>query len=236
MSADTIFIALLMGLTGSLHCAGMCGAIMWAMPFYSFKGGKRMLAFGLYHLLRITAYAVMAMVLFSFRDLFNPGLQRIISIVLGVLLLVAGMISFFPGRILKGVSLPWAGIIERQLSAFVGHPHMGKIAVSGLLNGLLPCGLVYMALSASMSLSSPLQVLSFMYAFGAGTVPILAAIVFLRSRPSLQWPGMRRLAPVVVLFFGCVFVLRGLNLGIPYLSPKLGTVKGELVHSCCHKK
>lgn len=225
-----------MGITGSLHCAGMCGAIMWAMPFYSFSGAKKIVAFLLYHFMRISAYAAMALILFSFRDLFKPGIQQIISVALGVLLLVAGIISFLPGKTLDRFSLPWSGYVKRQLSSFVGQPDLGKIAVSGLLNGLLPCGLVYMALSGCVALASKQQVLGYMYAFGAGTVPMLAAIVFLRTRISLRPLAVRKLVPVTMFFFGCLFVMRGLNLGIPYLSPKVETVKGKVVHSCCHKK
>lgn len=233
---NTLIIAFLMGVTGSLHCAGMCGAIMWAMPFYSFAGVRKAVAFLLYHFMRISAYAAMALVLFSFRDLFKPGVQQMISVVLGVLLLVAGIVSFLPGKMLEHFSLPWSGYVKKQLGAFVGHPSLGKIAISGLLNGLLPCGLVYMALSGCLSLSSKMQVMGYVYAFGAGTVPMLAAIVFLRTRISLKPLAIRKMVPVTVFFFGCLFVLRGLNLGIPYLSPKVETVKGKVVHSCCHKK
>jgi uncharacterized protein len=233
---DTLAIAFLMGVTGSLHCAGMCGAIMWAMPFYSFQGARKVMAFALYHVLRISAYAGMASLLFSFHQLFRPGIQQIISVTLGIMLLIAGSLSFLPGRYSGNLSLPWAGFVKKQLSNFVGQPHLGKIAVSGLLNGLLPCGLVYMALSASTALSSPAHVLCFMYAFGAGTVPVLALIVFLRNRAFFKWTGMRKLAPITVFFFGLLFVLRGLNLGIPYLSPKVESSNGKIVHSCCHKK
>lgn len=233
---NTLLIALLMGLTGSLHCAGMCGAIMWAMPFYAFSGAKKILAFGLYHLMRITAYTLMGIVLFSFRQLFHPGIQQVISITLGSMLLLAGLFSFISVSILPGYSLPWSAFVKKQLAAFAGHPHLGKIAVSGLLNGFLPCGLVYMALTACLSLSTPLQVVAFVYVFGIGTLPMLASIVFLRSKISLRGASIRKLVPVTVFCLGFLFVLRGLNLGIPYISPKVAAVNGKITHSCCQKK
>ncbi|NDC41090.1 MAG: sulfite exporter TauE/SafE family protein [Chitinophagia bacterium] len=185
--------------------------------------------------MRISAYAGMALFLFSFRDLFQPGIQQVISIGLGVLLLAAGIISFLPAMGTT-ISLPWAGFVKKQLAVFVGEAHMGKIAVSGFLNGLLPCGLVYVALSGSTQLHSPTQVIAYMYAFGAGTIPVLASIVFLRSKILLHMGGIRKLVPVVVFVFGCLFVVRGMNLGVPYLSPKVTAEKGCITHSCCHKK
>ena len=233
---SALLIAFLMGVTGSLHCAGMCGAIMWAMPFYAFKGARKLVAFGMYHFMRISAYAGMGLILYSFRELFHPGIQQAVSVILGIILLLAGILSFLPGRFTSGVSLPWSGFVQKQLALFVGNPNLGKIAISGFLNGMLPCGLVYMALTGSLSSGSPAQVVAFIFAFGAGTLPMLASIVFLRSRLSLRSATVRKLVPVTIFCFGLLFVIRGLNLGIPYLSPSVEASNGKIVHSCCHKK
>ncbi len=223
-----------MGLTGSLHCAGMCGPIMWIMPFQLYKGSTKVLALALYHFGRISVYALMAAVLYSFRGLFRPAIQQYISITMGVILLVVGIVSFFSSYL--RVKLPWEDFVKKQLGNVISRPGLGTIAVAGMLNGLLPCGLVYMALSASVTAESMGQALLMLYGFGLGTLPMLLGITLLKSRLSiLRASYFRRLVPVTVFFFGCLFLLRGLNLGIPYLSPKVA-VSNHGIHSCCHKK
>ena len=228
-------IAIIMGLTGSLHCAGMCGPIMLFLPFHHFTGTRKIAAVASYHFARITVYAVMALIIYSFREIFNPKLQQYISIILGSMLLVAGIMAFFPmnKRIIK---LPWTGFAKRQLSRFIGNPGFPSIMASGLLNGMLPCGLVYMMLSAVLVLHTPFQVISFAYLFGLGTLPVLVSIIIFRNRfHSRKWFAFTKFTPLIVFSFGCLFLLRGLNLGIPYLSPKVQIVNGQ-IHSCCHKK
>ena len=229
-------VALLMGFTGSLHCAGMCGPIMMFLPFHQFKGARKVAAIGLYHLARISVYALMAFIIYSFRDSFNPRIQQYISIGLGSLLLAAGIATFIPLGLKLQIKLPWAEFTKRMLSKFIGQPDMPSIAMSGMLNGMLPCGLVYMMLSAVMVLHSPLEAVSFAYFFGIGTTPMLVSIILFRSKLNFgRANAFKALTPIFVFGFGCLFLLRGLNLDIPYLSPKVQVTNGE-IHSCCHKK
>ena len=235
MTSLTYTMALLMGFTGSLHCAGMCGPIVWVMPFQVFKGFKKALALGLYHAGRISVYALLAVILHSFRSLFDPKLQQTISILLGALLLVVGILSFVPNHSVK-FKLPWAEYVKKQLGRVIGRPGLGMLALSGILNGLLPCGLVYMALSASLSAGTAEQAASLMYFFGLGTLPMLVSISLLKTRLSFVRSGhIRKLVPVVVFCFGCLFILRGMNLDIPYLSPKVTVTQHEIKSCCSHK-
>jgi sulfite exporter TauE/SafE len=236
MSTLTFTMALLMGFTGSLHCAGMCGPIMWVLPFQLFTGYRKILALTLYHAGRISVYALLGIILHSFRSLFEPRLQQYVSVALGISLLIIGILSFLPNNSLK-LNMPWAAYVKKHLGRVVGRPHMGMITLSGILNGLLPCGLVYMALSASVTATSPAQSALMMYAFGLGTMPMLLSITLLKARLSfLKTNHIRKMIPVVVFSFGCLFVLRGMNLGIPYLSPKVVVSCHEIKSSCCHKK
>lgn len=229
-----ITMALLMGLTGSLHCAGMCGPIIWVMPFQRLSGFKKWLGIGLYHIGRISVYAALAAVLFSFKSLFDPQVQQYISVVLGGALLILGIMSFFPTRV--NISFPWGGWVQRKLSQFMAHPNVGALLITGMLNGLLPCGLVYMALSAAVVTPTVEKAVVFMYVFGAGTVPMLVALTMIKDRAKLlQAAHFRKFVPVVMLFFGSLFVLRGMNLGIPYLSPKITMEQNEVKAECCHK-
>lgn len=236
MNTLTYTMALLMGFTGSLHCAGMCGPIVWVMPFQVFSGVKKALALGLYHLGRISVYAMLAAILHSFRSLFNPQIQQYISIILGALLLVIGILTFIPNHTAK-LKLPWAELVKKQLGHVIGRPGLGMITLAGVLNGLLPCGLVYMALSASLTSATAPQAVAMMYVFGIGTLPMLLSITLLKNKLSLlRTAHVRKLVPVIVFAFGGLFLLRGMNLGIPYLSPKVVVAQGEIRSCCCHKK
>ncbi len=241
MNTVTYSMAFLMGFTLSLHCAGMCGPIMLVLPFQLFKGVKKWFAIGLYHLGRVSVYAALAIVLHSFRSLFEPKVQQYISIGLGSLLLIIGMVTFFPNHTLK-MNMPWTGLVKKQLGKFMGNPGLGAITMAGVLNGLLPCGLVYVALSASLSAATTPQAAMFMYVFGLGTMPILLTITilskssfFINKLAFIRMGAVKKLVPVMMFVFGCIFVLRGLNLGIPYLSPKV-EVTGKVIKSCCCHK
>ncbi len=235
MSSFTLTMAFLMGLTGSLHCAGMCGPIIWVMPFGSFQGAKKWTGIALYHVARISVYALMAIVLYSFKSLFHPQWQQYISIGLGVSLLLVGLVSFIPSQQLQ-LSLPWAGLVKRNLGRFVGNPGLFSITMAGLLNGLLPCGLEYMALSSTVTAPSAAHAAILMYIFGAGTMPMLIGITMFRHKASfLRIHQVKKLVPVMMFAFGALFVLRGMNLGIPYLSPKVTMEHQQVKASCCHK-
>ncbi len=236
MNALTYTMLLLMGFTGSLHCAGMCGPIVWIMPFQAFNGLKKAAALALYHAGRISVYAVMAVILHSFKNLFDPKVQQYISIALGVTLLVVGLLTFIPNHYAK-LSLPWAGVVKKQLGNIIGRPGLSTLLMTGILNGLLPCGLVYMALSSTLASTSSWQSAAMMYVFGLGTLPMLISITLLKSKLNfIRTPNMRKMVPILVFSFGFLFVLRGMNLGIPYLSPKVAVEAHGIKSSCCHKK
>jgi sulfite exporter TauE/SafE len=236
MSTLSLTMALLMGITGSLHCVGMCGPIIWIMPFHAYSGLKKALALALYHTGRISVYAGLAVLLHSFRSFFNPHIQQYVSVAMGCVLLVVGILSFIPNHVAK-FDLPWAAAVKKALGRTVGRPHLGAIGLAGTLNGLLPCGLVYMALSATMAAPSALQAAGLMYVFGVGTMPMLVAITLLKGKANfIRKMQVKKLVPVVVFVFGCLFVLRGMNLGVPYLSPKVTVEKSAIKSCCCHKK
>jgi sulfite exporter TauE/SafE len=236
MTAQTLTMALLMGLTGSLHCAGMCGPIIWVMSFHFMSGFRKWTAILLYHLGRVSVYALLGLLLYSVRSLFKPGIQQYISIALGGLLVLAGILSFLPGHLFR-TQLPWTNFLRKGVGRFIGNPQPGALFIAGILNGLLPCGMVYMALSAAVVAPDRLMAIAAMYAFGLGTIPMLVAVTVLRHKTGLLRSGrIKKLAPLTMFLFGVLFVIRGMNLGIPYFSPKIEVTKHEVKSSCCHKK
>jgi sulfite exporter TauE/SafE len=232
MQTFTFIMALTMGLAGSLHCAGMCGPIMWVMPFQAMQGMRKWLTIALYHTGRISVYAGMGVLLYSFRSSFTPQLQQYISIGTGALLLVAGLLSFIPG---KGIRLPWGNFVRNHLGHFLSKPTPMHMLMAGVLNGLLPCGLVYMALAAAINAPSVGEAAALMYVFGAGTLPVLISITLLKQKllPA-RVTVFRKYLPVVMFCMGALFILRGMNLGIPYISPAID-IQTNTLSGCCQR-
>jgi sulfite exporter TauE/SafE len=233
MDQVTLWTALSMGFLGSLHCAGMCGPIMLILPFQFLSSWKKVLAIALYHFGRISVYAAMGLLLHSFKSIFHPQWQQYISIALGSILLVGGILTFFPAGT-KLLQFPWLGFVKRQSMKVIGRPEPGSLFMAGLLNGLLPCGLVYMALSLAATATSTASAVLSMYVFGMGTMPMLLAITLLKGRIRFfQASSIRKFVPAMMLVLGCLFLLRGMNLGISYLSPAITETKQGVKASCC---
>jgi sulfite exporter TauE/SafE len=239
MNAALLLTALVMGLAGSLHCAGMCGPIVWMMPFQQYCGMRKVWSIALYHFGRISAYALLGMALFALKEMFHPRWQQYVSVAAGVVLLALGLLYFLPQAGLR-IRLPWTGAVTAGLGKVLANRRPGWLLAAGALNGLLPCGMVYMALAAAVTTNNGWQAAGLMYAFGAGTAPMMIAITLLRGRLRLPGLSLRKWTPAIMLLFGCIFVLRGANLGIPYLSPKVAlhhetTATPAPKMSCCHK-
>jgi sulfite exporter TauE/SafE len=90
----------------------------------------------------------------------------------------------------------------------------------GFLNGFLPCGLVYMALVGAMAMASAPMGALYMMVFGLGTLPLMSGAALMGKLFKTKLPAVRRLIPVFVVIIGLLFILRGMGLGIPYVSPR----------------
>lgn len=224
--------AFLLGLAGSLHCAGMCGPLALALPAAgNSASGFFVGRFG-YNLGRILTYCVLGLVFgLVGRTLWLAGVQRWLSIGLGALLL-AGLLASRRLALWR----PVTGLVTQlktPMSALLRRRSFAALAVLGLCNGLLPCGLVYVAGAGAMAAGGILAGALYMAAFGAGTMPMMLAIglsgklVPLSLRLKLQSKAI----PIAVLLLATLLILRGMSLGIPYLSPDLSAAGG----SCCHR-
>lgn len=227
---------LVLGLLGSLHCVGMCGPIAFLLPVSRDNNKLRLIQIGSYHLGRFTAYALLGL-LFGFlgKGLSLFGIQQYISIIAGVLLLAAVAI---PQRILFKYSLskPIAlaiGKLKSSMAAALKSKRPDTFLTLGLLNGFLPCGLVYMAVFGSLALANPWQGSLYMALFGLGTLPLMTGAIYAGNflNKAIQH-RIRKAIPVLVAVVACLFILRGLGLGIPYVSPKAISPKIEAKMEC----
>jgi uncharacterized protein len=215
-----------MGIAGSLHCVGMCGPIAMALPLHHKSGLQKLVGTLLYNAGRITTYAAGGLAFgWIGRSLQFFAWQQKISILLGITIL-----TFLLGPLIwKGKSLH--PLISNKmfqlrsiLSSLLNNPRPTALYTTGLLNGLLPCGLVYMALTGAAITGNGMDGAAFMAAFGTGTVPAMLATGYLG-----QWIKqplrlkLRKIYPALMALMALLLILRGLNLGIPMLSPKLNT-------------
>ncbi|RTQ53302.1 sulfite exporter TauE/SafE family protein [Hymenobacter gummosus] len=213
------------GLLGSFHCVGMCGAIALALPGAGQPRGRYVLGRVLYHLGRLSTYTALgAGAGLLGQSLQLAGWQQGLSIVSGLLiLLLVALPEAYTGRAAAAVGLDkLLARLKNALAYFFQRPALGALYMSGVLNGLLPCGLVYLALAGALSVPGPGGAAAYMALFGLGTLPLMLALSLTGQLVPLRWrTRLRRAVPVVAVVMAGLFILRGLGLGLPYLSPQL---------------
>jgi sulfite exporter TauE/SafE len=232
-----IVSGLIMGLVGSLHCLGMCGPIAIAIPARSDNKLTIIIDSLLYNFGRVVTYMVMGLIVGLLGSTISlAGYQEIISIVAGALLLIIVIIPRKWEVAIGNISFIKAGS-DKLMKAFrsiLGKKSMGSLFAIGLLNGLLPCGLVYAALIAALAFGSVLGSITFMMFFGIGTVPMLAVVFSIKGMLSVEIRRkINKLIPVGIAIVAIILILRGMSLGIPYISPVLPD-QVEQKTECCH--
>ncbi len=226
----------IIGLFGSFHCIGMCGPIALALP----TGGGNIL-FGriLHNFGRIVTYSALG---FLFGLLGNRialfGLQQILSISLGVIILAVAVLPYkYKSAIISGTGFYKAfNVVKSSMGSLLKKHNKLSLLGIGVVNGLLPCGFVYMGLTGATALGDAYKGMLFMAMFGLGTVPVMLGATMLGSIVNFKIrTRLMKMVPVFTVILAAIFIMRGLNLGIPYLSPKLTdkmtSVKEEII---CH--
>lgn len=235
MNTALIISAITIGFLGSFHCIGMCGAIALSLPVQNLQGWKKSAGIILYNLGRIVTYALLGGLLGSIGNAFNLwGWQQAISIALGTLLVIACIVAISNSRIGKQGKWMnvWSEKIINLLAPLFKSKKVGTPFFIGLLNGLLPCGLVYMAIAGAVATHHTLDGMLFMASFGLGTAPIMIAACYSGQFIPIKWRNyLRKATPIIMGSMGLILVLRGANLNIPYLSPVME--QGHV--SCCHR-
>ena len=236
---EFLLAALTLGFLGSFHCVGMCGPIALALPVDHSHPAKRILGTLSYNLGRILTYGAMG-ALFGLlgKGFVMAGYQQWLSLGLGVAILVDVLWpkSFSTSTPLLQPLYKVVAIIKQTLGGLFRKKSMESLLFIGLLNGLLPCGLVYMGVAGAIATGSPMQGALFMMAFGLGTAPAMLSATLLSGSITLQWRNnIRKAVPVVVSTMAILLILRGLSLGIPYISPEMSKTDCTK-HTCCHKK
>lgn len=236
-----VWTGFIVGFVGSLHCVGMCGPIALALPVFGESKLSVLAGRLLYNLGRIVTYSILGALfgLFGSRIVLF-GLQQDVSIAIGVLILLYVLI---PRKIKTRVSelkfySAIVNFLKVNFSKLISKRTNKSLFTIGLLNGLLPCGFVYVGIAGAVSTSGWIEGALYMALFGLGTTPIMLATALLGKVINFNIRAkINKLIPAFAAIFAVLFILRGLNLGIPFLSPKFEypTTKTEIQEvDCCH--
>lgn len=233
-----IVTGFILGLFGSMHCVGMCGPIALAIPHKSHGKASIFLDNVFYNGGRIVTYMALGTIMGLVGTAISfSGFQEKLSILIGVIML---LLTFAP-KYLKisqnanNFFYKSIGKLKRYFSNFL--MKKGKVALLtlGLLNGLLPCGLVYVALAASIGIADYVSSMGFMAGFGLGTAPAMFAVSYLGvfASPKIR-QKFTKIIPYGIALVAVLMIVRGLNLGVPYVSPKLPDTVTQPIENCCH--
>ncbi|MBK7110311.1 MAG: sulfite exporter TauE/SafE family protein [Bacteroidetes bacterium] len=171
---ELIAAGFLIGFMGSLHCVGMCGPL--AVMLHANAPGNQVVNGMLYNAGRIITYTLLGVIIALIGKTFiAAGFQQVVSIISGCIILLilflpialkqkipgTRILRTFVGRMKKS----WSGILKQHTKT--------SVLAGGIINGFLPCGLVYVALVAALNAQSIGGGALFMTMFGLGTVPAM---------------------------------------------------------------
>lgn len=233
MEIALILSALGLGFASGFHCIGMCGPIALSMGLTKKQSTNFYLQNLTYQFGRITTYSILGGILGIIGEGFEMvGFQQYLTIAVGILLILMAVFSF--GGKDFASKLPFLSSflfkVKMKLSKLLQKADYRSRYATGLLNGLLPCGMVYMALTASLAAGGIVQSAGFMALFGLGTLPFMFLVVLVGN---LMTSALRlkilKIVPVMMIVLGSLFILRGMELGIPYVSPQKASM--QVIHN-----
>ncbi len=232
-----VIAAFTMGLLGSFHCVGMCGPIALSLPLKSENNWGKFWGVLFYNSGRIITYTVFGLVFgLVGRSLAFFGYQQWLSIFLGIIII---FFIILPKRFSHFKGNNFILIFFEQLRSAIGRlfarNNFSSLFSIGLLNGLLPCGLIYIAAAVAVVTGNVIDSMTFMAFFGVGTLPMMWSIAFFGNYVSVSLrQKIRKAYPYMMTLMACLLILRGMGLGIPYVSPEI-VVHKKAVIDCCVK-
>lgn len=236
MTGTAIIAGFTLGAAGSLHCMGMCGPLSLALPTHHLSPVHKFLSLLLYQLGRIITYSSAGVLIgLAGHRIYLAGYQQWFSVSMGIIIVFSAILYFLKKQLihisyLNRFYLGVQGLIVRLLRSSTS---TGGFLLLGMANGLLPCGMVYIALASTLSFATVTESGLFMGMFGAGTLPAMMLVAYAGQAVKYETRQLlRKAVPFFVLGMGLLLILRGLNLGVPYISPQLPGAAGQAV--ICH--
>ena len=208
-----LWAAFTLGLAGSWHCVGMCGPIAMVVP--GAKGKNRIYAILLYHSGKILSYALIGS-LFGLFGLFLGSLkiQSVVTISVGILMVLIAFLPVILNRLEQKGFVLFSSYFrfKQKLSRLLDKDKVEFAFYIGLLNGFIPCGMVYMAALAALTQASVTDSILFMVLFGLGTAPFISLLIFFANylRSKIQKRAVM-LRTAVLFLVGLFMVWKGFN-------------------------
>lgn len=214
-----------LGAVSSLHCVGMCGPLAMALPVHHLSKPQQLVSLLLYQFGRIITYSALGLLFgLAGRQIYLAGFQQWFSIIMGIVVVVLVILYWVYKNPLQPSALKklFMAVQAFMMKAFQSKKSSGYFLLFGMANGLLPCAMVYMAIAGALTTTQVAYSVVFMAMFGAGTLPAMMIVGYFGRMISLPVRNMfRQSIPVFMCIVGIVLILRGMNLGIPFISPVL---------------
>jgi len=209
--------ALSLGFLGSLHCLGMCTPLMLALPMSASQRWTMVWEALQYNLGRVLTYSFLGFIFGLLgKGLFVASLQQEFSICLGIILLFIVLFKINVEYHLLQIPLfeRYTNLIKKQLNHLLRHSKSHFLL--GVMNGFLPCGLVYIALAGAVTTSGALQGVAFMALFGLGTIPLMLSAFFLGRKLQIRFrTSFSKVANFAMLALAIFIIYRGLSVDFP---------------------
>ena len=236
-----LLTSFLLGIVSNLHCFGMCGPIAFALPLNRTSKSSLIIGILKYHLGRILVYSFLGyLVGFIGLGIKMIGILQMVSIFSGIfVILYAWRNTHLFQNLLPELKASFNFVPSNTIGKLMRSNSKLKLFGLGMLNGFIPCGMVYTALIASIITGNPLSSSTSMLAFGIGTLPGMVIITYFTNCLSFSYKSkINRYLPYIVTAIGILIILRGLNLNIPYISPRATIIesKKEIKIECCEVK
>ena len=215
-----LWTAFIMGLVGSVHCAGMCGPIAISLPYKAGMQTKEetFLKILLYNLGRVVTYAFMGAVFgLVGKGFFTMGIQKWLLILLAVVLIIVAVFSIdVESKLLEiPVINRFNNFLKSALTKALKKATVKTFFIIGILNGFLPCGLVYMAIAAAIATGSVVSSVLYMILFGLGTMPMMMALGYGGNFIGQKFRRtLRKLYPVFMILFAIFFLMRAFKISM----------------------
>lgn len=206
------YLALSMGAISSFHCLGMCGPIALAIPVRTTQPWVRYVNYLFYNLGRAFTYSCLGFLVGSVATTIRiAGYLDYLSIGLGILLILYVIMNTWKASSLRiGVGDIGGGLLKKKMAAYLHSSSIWTRFLLGILNGLLPCGMVMMALVSSMATGGAWQGAVFMFLFGLATFPVMLGVSFFKDFITPQFRSkITKYAPVFLLVIGVWLIIRG---------------------------
>ncbi len=201
----------------------MCGPIAFILPVDKSNKSKMIVQTFLYHFGRLLTYSIIGL-LFGLvgKGLYLSGFQQRLSILMGVIMILTILI---PTKFLNKFNFTKPlyqsiGKVKSKLGLYLKQKSNKAFFLIGFFNGFLPCGLVYMAVMGAIASGNIFSGALYMFLFGLGTIPMMTGAIYLGNFLKISVRNkIQKAIPIFVIIIGLLFILRGMGLGIPYLSP-----------------